>query len=190
MPQPPSDVTHLLREWSDGDRDALDKLMELVVDEVRDLARRALSHESPNHTLQPTELVDEAYLRLVDRKTWWWKDRGQFFASLADLMRRILVDYARRKRAQKRGGGEPKLSLDEGAFRATGPHPDLVLLDDALEVLEEIDPRKHKIVMLRFFIGLTQEEIAKEMGLSVNTVGRQWQAAKLWLQDEMRQDMG
>ncbi len=186
MPDPSTEVTHLLREWSDGDPQALDQLMPMVLDEARDLARRALAGESPGHTLQPTALVNEAYLRLIDRRTYWWKDRREFFASLAELMRRILIDHARRHRAAKRGGGEPRLSLDEGIFAAETPHPDLVALDDALEELEAIDPRRYQIVMLWFFMGLTQKEIAGELGMSINTVGRQWQAAKLWLRHEIR----
>ena len=186
MPEPSSAVTHLLREWSDGDAEALGKLMPLVVDEVRDLARKALALEAPGHTLQPTALVNEVYMRLVDRRTYWWKDRRQFFASLAQLIRRILVDHARRRKAAKRGGGEPKLSLEESILEAAEPHPDLVALDDALDELEAIDPRRHQIVMLYYFMGFTQEEIAREMGLSINTVGRQLQAAKLWLQNAIR----
>ena len=186
MPKTPTEVTHLLQEWSDGDRDALDKLIPLVVDEVRDLARKALASESRSHTWQPTELVHEAYLRLVDRKIYWWKDRGQFFACLADLMRKLLVDHARRRNAAKRGSGELRLSLDEGVFQAKEPDLDLVLLDDALKDLEAIDQRRSQIVKLRIFTGLTQKEIAREMGLSVNTVGRQWQAAKLWLRHQIQ----
>ena len=186
MSDPSTDVTLLLRKWSDGDPQALDKLMPLVIDEVRNLARKALALEAPGHTLQPTALVNEAYLRLIDRRTYWWKDRAQFFSSLAQLMRRILVDHARRRRAAKRGGGEALLSLDEGNLQGPEPHPDLILLDEALKDLEAIDGRRYKIVMLWFFMGLTQQEIARELGLSINTVGRQWQAARRWLQHEMR----
>ena len=186
MADPSSEVTHLLRQWSDGDPQALDKLMPLVIDEVRDLARRALSLESPGHTLQPTALVNEAYLRLIDRRTFWWKDRSQFFSSLAELMRRILVDHARRTRAAKRGGGGVKLVLSEAVLPVAEPHMDLVALDDALKDLEVIDLRKYQIVMLWFFMGLTQEEIGRELGVSVNTVARQWQSARRWLQLELQ----
>ena len=182
-----SEVTDLLRQWSSGDPSALDKLLPLVLDEVRDLARRALALESPSHTLQPTALVNEAYLRLIGRQTYWWRDRAQFFSSLAELMRRILVDHARRHLAAKRGGGEPKLSLDEGIRLVDEPHSELVALDDVLEDLKAIDPRRYQIVMLRFFMGLTQKEIARELGISVNTVGRQWQAAKRWMRHELDQ---
>ena len=187
MAKTASEVTSLLREWSDGDPDALDKLMPLVIDEVRDLARKALALESPAHTLQPTALVNEVYLRLIDRRTYWWQDRAQFFSSLAELMRRILVDHARRHRAAKRGSGEAKLSLDEALLVPSAePNPELLALDDALNDLKAIDLRRYQIVMLWFFMGLTQEEIARELGLSVNTVGRQWQAARRWLQHEIQ----
>jgi RNA polymerase sigma-70 factor (ECF subfamily) len=187
MADTPSEVTDLLRQWTDGDPEALDKLLPLVIDEVRDLAKRALAHESPAHTLQPTALVNEVYLRLIDRRTYWWEDRGQFFGSLAELMRRILVDHARRHKAAKRGRGEAKLSLDE-AIRVplTEPHPDLVALDDALKDLKVIDHRRYKVVMLWFFMGLTQKEIGRELGLSVNTVARQWRGARRWLQHEIQ----
>lgn len=180
-----SEVTHLLRDWSDGDKEALDRLLPLVIDEVRDLARRVLSHESPSHTLQPTALVNEVYMRLIDRKTYWWRDRAQFFGCLADLMRRILVDHARRRRAAKRGGGEAKLPLEEAILPAGETDTDLLALDDALQELKAVDERRYQIVMLWFFVGLTQEEIADELSISVNTVGRQWRAARLWLQHAM-----
>lgn len=185
MPETSTEVTRLLRVWSDGDPRALDQLMPLVMDEVRDLARRALASESKTHTLQPTDLVDEVYLRLVDRRTYWWKDRRQFFACLAQLIRQILVDHARRHRAAKRGGGEALLALEEGLLPTAEPHPQMEALDDALKDLEAIDGRRYRIVMLRFFMGMTQDEIARELGLSVNTVGRQWQSARLWLQHEI-----
>lgn len=185
MIAPSSQVTRLLQDWSIGDPEALDRLLPMVIDEIRDMARRALSGESPHHSLQPTALVNEVYLRLVDRKVYWWKDRSQFFACLSELMRRILVDHARRRRAQKRGSGEAKLSLDEALMVRDGPHPDILALDDALEELYKIDERRYRIVMLWFFVGLTQQEIADELSISVNTVGRQWQTAKRWLQQEL-----
>ncbi|MEM7584115.1 MAG: ECF-type sigma factor [Acidobacteriota bacterium] len=186
MTNPSNDVTHLLREWSAGDPDALDKLIPLVADEVRDLARRAMDGESPNHTLQPTALVNEVYLKLVDRKTWWWKDRSQFFSALARLMRRILVDHARKKNAEKRGGGEPKMSLDENFHRLPEIPDDILALNEALEELKEIDPERHDIVELWYFMGLKQKEIAREKGLSINTVGRKLKTAKIWLRERMR----
>ncbi len=181
MPRTSTEVTRLLRAWTDGEPEALDQLMQLVIDDVRTLAQRALSSEAPNHTLQPTELVDEAYLRLIDRKTFWWKDRRQFFKSLADLMKRILVDHARRRKAAKRGGGEPKLPLEEGMLPALEPDTDIEALNEALDELKEIDERRYQIIMLWFFVGLTQKEIARELDMSINTVGRQWKAARLWL---------
>lgn len=186
MPDTSTDVTRLLRRWSDGDPDALEKLIPLVMDEVQALARKALAGEAPGHTLQPTALVNEVYLRLVGRKTYWWKDRAQFFSSLAEVMRQILVDHARRRRAAKRGGGEAPLSLDEGIFQTPEPHPDLLPLDEALRDLKEIDYRRYQVVMLWFFMGLTQRDIARELGMSINTVGRQWRAARRWLQHAMR----
>lgn len=183
-----TEVTRLLRNWSDGDPAALERLLPMVVDEARDLARRALASENAGHTLQPTALVNEAYLRLVDRETYWWRDRSQFFACLAQLMRRILVDHARRRRAAKRGGGEAPLPLDEAILPSGGPPADLVALDEALVDLEAIDERRYRIVMLWFFVGLTQEEIAHELAISVNTVGRQWQAARRWLRHRLRND--
>ena len=181
MSPPSTKVTRLLRAWTDGEPEALDQLMQLVFDDVRALAQKALRHEAPNHTLQPTELVDEAYLRLIDRKTFWWHDRSQFFSCLADLMRKILVDHARRRKAAKRGGGEPKLPLDEGMLPALEPDTDIEALNEALDELKEIDERRYQVIMLWFFVGLTQKEIARELGMSINTVGRQWKAARLWL---------
>ncbi len=182
MPTPSTEVTRLLQSWSAGDKDALDQLIPLIYDDVRDLARRAMAGEAPGHTLQPTALVAEAYERLVDRKSWDWRDRKQFFSTLADLMRRILVDHARRRSAAKRGGGAPKLPLEEGMLPALERDTDMVALDEALEELKAIDERRYRIVMLWFFVGLTQKEIARELGMSINTVGRQWQATRLWLQ--------
>lgn len=186
MSTPSSEVTRLLQDWSTGDPEALARLIPMVFDDIRDMARRVLSGEVPNHSLQPTALVNEVYLRLVDRRTYLWQDRGQFFASLSELMRRILVDHARRKKSLKRGKGEPKLSLDEAVLVSIEAHPDLVALDDALDVLKTIDERRYQIVMLSFFVGLTQEEIAQELSISVNTVGRQWQTAKRWLYQQLQ----
>ncbi len=186
MPPTSTEVTRLLQGWSTGDKDALDRLIPLIFDDVKDLARRALAGEAPGHTLQPTALVAEAYERLVDRKTYDWRDRKQFFSSLADLMRQILVDHARRNKALKRGGGEPKLPLDEGMLPALERDTDLIALDDALKELKVISERRYQIVMLWFFVGLTQKEIAVELGMSINTVGRQWQATKLWLERRIR----
>ncbi len=186
MPTPSTEVTRLLQSWSAGDKDALDQLIPLIYDDIRDLARRAMAGEAPGHTLQPTALVAEAYERLVDRKSWDWRDRKQFFSTLADLMRRILVDHARRRSAAKRGGGAPRLPLEEGMLPALERDTDLVALDEALEELKVISERRYRIIMLWFFVGLTQQEIARELGISINTVGREWKATRLWLQRRIR----
>ena len=185
MNKPSGDVTRLLRAWSDGDLDALNELLPLILDEARMIARRALAGEGDGYTLEPTELVNEAYLRLVERKTFWWQGRAQFFCAVAELMRRILVDRARKKKAAKRGGGAANLSLDESIFQVDEPHPDLALLDDALNVLKKMDQSKYDVVMLWFFVGLTQKEIARELEIGINTVGRRWTAARAFLRLEM-----
>lgn len=177
-------VTRLLKEWGAGSPQALDQLMPQVYDHVRDLAARALAHEPDDHTLQPTALVNEAYLRLAGRRSVQWENREQFFGFLADLMRRILVDHARRQRANKRGGDAVKVELrdvDVPAMRS----PDLLALDDALQGLEAIDPRQCRIVELKFFVGLRDKETAEVLGISVKTVERQWRAAKAWLRREL-----
>lgn len=153
------------------------------------IARKALSQE-PHQTLQPTELVNEAYMRLVKRKTFWWQGRVQFFCAVAELMRRILVDRARHKNAKKRGAGMPVLSLDETLFQVSEPPADMILLDDALDTLKKLDETKYRIVMLWFFVGLTQSEIARELNLSVNTVGRYWQVARAILRSEISRAYG
>lgn len=181
-------VTELLQAWSGGSPEALDRLLPMIMEEVRSLARKALSLESRHNTLEPTELVSEAYLRLVDRDTHWWRDRVQFFSALAELMRRILVDRARRRLAAKRGGGERPVTLEEKSLVSTTPDPELVSLDESLQSLRDLDPKKYRIIMLWFFVGLTQEEIARELGISVNTVGRQWKAAQRWLGQETRKN--
>ena len=184
------EVTELLRAWSEGDGAALNRLLPLVLDEARMIARKALASEAKDITLEPTELINEVYMRLVVRKSYWWKDRVQFFSSLAELMRRILVDRARKRKAAKRGSGVPALSLDETVFHVDDPHPDLVLLDDVLEDLKSVDRKRYDIVMLWFFVGLTQAEIARELNISVNTVARQWQVARTWLRLEMDRASG
>ena len=181
------EVTRLLREWSEGDPAALDQLLPIVLDEVRSLARRALAHESPGHTLQPTAVVNEVYLRLIRRRTFWWRDRAQFFATLAELIRRILVDHARRRDAAKRGGGARALTLDELTLASTELPPYLLALDEALEKLERIDSRRYQIVVQTFFVGLNHEEVARAMNISVSTVRRQWKSTKRWLQAELDQ---
>ncbi|MCP4654136.1 MAG: sigma-70 family RNA polymerase sigma factor [bacterium] len=177
-------VTQLLKEWGAGSPQALGQLMPQVYDHVRDLAARALAHEPDAHTLQPTALVNEAYLRLAGRRSVRWKNREQFFGFLADLMRRILVDHARRQRAGKRGGDAARVGLGEIDVPALRS-PDLLALDDALRGLEAIDLRQCRIVELKFFVGLQDRETAEVLSISVKTVERQWRAAKAWLHREL-----
>jgi RNA polymerase sigma factor (TIGR02999 family) len=179
------DVSTLLRAWSDGDQDALDKLTPIVYSELRRLAGRYMRGERTGHSLQTTALVNEAYLRLVDYKSMRWQNRAHFFAVSAQLMRRILVDYARRHNL-KRGGDVPHVSLDEAASIAGGQDTDLVALDRAMHALARIDPRKVQVVEMRFFGGLNVEETAEVLRISTVTVKRDWRAAKLWLYREMR----
>jgi RNA polymerase sigma-70 factor (ECF subfamily) len=176
----PHEVTQLLAEWSRGDRSALDRLMPLVYDELRRLARHYLSRERPGHTLQTTALVNEAYLRLVDQKA-TWQSRSHFFGIAAELMRRILVDHARSHQYSKRGGGAQKISLNEAVLMARERSSDLVALDEALTNLAAFDPRKARVVELRFFGGLNVEETAEMLEVSTNTVKRDWTTARAWL---------
>jgi RNA polymerase sigma factor (TIGR02999 family) len=184
-----SEVTALLDRWSGGDREALDELIPLIFEDVRELARRHLAHEPPGHTLQPTALVHEVYLRLEKRRTVSWKNREQFFGFLAQLIRRILVDHARGHRRTKRGGGRRPLSLEDVFGLSDVRHPELVALDDALKDLARIDPRQSRIVELRYFIGLTLEQIAAVLGLSLTTVNREWKTARMWLLRELSREM-
>jgi RNA polymerase sigma factor (TIGR02999 family) len=181
MTPTPADVTGLLAEWSNGDREAYDKLVPLVYEELHRLAHRYMSRESAGRTMQTTELVNEAYLRLVGQRRVRWQNRAHFFAISAEVMRRILVDHARRRRYQKRGGGAHKISLHETAAVSPQPARDLVALDEALKELSEFDPRKARVVELRFFGGLSVEETAEVLGVSPNTVVRDWSTARAWL---------
>ena len=176
-----SEVTALLDRWSGGDREALGELIPLVFDDVRELARRLMAREAPGHTLQPTALVHEVYLRLEGRRSVQWKNRQQFFGFLAQLIRRILVDHARRHRRAKRGGGLRPLALDDVVGLGEMRHPELLAVDDALKDLADIDPRQSRVVELRFFIGLTMEQIAEVLGVSLATVNREWKTARMWL---------
>jgi RNA polymerase sigma factor (TIGR02999 family) len=179
-------VTQLLVEWSHGDQDALERLTPLVYSELRRLARRHLSRERSDHTLQSTALVHEAYLRLVDQRNVQWQNRAHFFGVAAQLIRRILIDHARARQAGKRGAGACLLSLDEALDAPSGGRPlDIVALDDALEQLAKIDPRQSRIVELRFFAGLTVQETAEVLNISTPTVNREWNAAKAWLFREL-----
>jgi RNA polymerase sigma-70 factor, ECF subfamily len=177
----PPDVTQLLLAWRDGDRAALDELLPLVNDELRRLARRYLRRESPGHTLQSLALVNEAYLRLIDQRNVDWQNRAHFFGVAAQLMRRILIDHARKAHYQKRGGGAIQVSLDEAAAVTEARAAELLAVDEALERLTAMDARKGRIVELRFFGGLSLEETAEVMNISSPTVQREWRAAKAWL---------
>ncbi len=182
---PPRDVTAILLSWSEGDPDAPARLMPFVYDELRRLARGYLQRERADHTLQPTALVNEAYLRIVDQTRVSWQNRAQFFGLAAQLMRHILVDHARARAAQKRGGAERKLSLDEAWMAPEERAMELVRLDEALRDLAEMDERKSRVVEMRFFGGLTTEETAAALGVSEKTVMRDWRIAKLWLHREL-----
>ena len=178
-------VTTLLRAWRGGDQAAFERLTPLVYDELRRRARRYLRGERPDHTLRPTALVHEVYLRLVNLDQVDWQDRTHFFVLAARQMRRILVDSARARRFQKRGGGAVSVTFDE-QLAVSGRETDLVALDDALELLAATDQRKSRVVELRFFGGLTNEEIAAALCISTDTVTRDWQMAKLWLRRELK----
>jgi RNA polymerase sigma-70 factor, ECF subfamily len=182
---PPHEVTELLLDWSEGNHAALNKLMPLVYRELRRLAHQYLSKERDGHTLQTTDLVHEAYLRLVDQRRVQWQNRTHFFGVAAQLMRRILVDHARRHKRVKRGGGVPMVSLDQVAMVARQPTFDVVALDEALARLAELDERKARIVELRFFGGLSVEETGHFLKVAPITVMREWKMAKAWLHREL-----
>ena len=175
----------LLRAWREGDETALEALMPLVHDELRRIARRCLYGERANHSVQATELVNEAYLRLVDVQHVDWQNRTHFLAMSARLMRRVLVDLARSKGADKRGGGAVRVTLDEAAIGGVAPDADVIRLDDALQALAALDDRKSRVVELRFFGGLTVEETAIALEVSSKTVLRDWEFARAWLQREL-----
>jgi len=181
----PSEVTQLLVDWTGGNKAALDQLMPLVYKELRRLASSYLRKERRDHTLNSVGLVNEAYLRLVDYSNLRWQDRAQFFGLAAQVMRRILIDHARRHHYAKRGGGSPNVSLDETAVFSEERASDLVALDDALTSLASIDPRKSQVVELRFFGGLNIEETAEVLNLSSMTVRREWRWAKAYLHQEI-----
>jgi len=181
----PSRVTKLLQCWRAGDRRALDAVLPLVYDELRRLAHYHLRNERPDHTLQSTALVHEAYFRLVGQDFPGWESRAHFFAIAAQLMRQILVDYARRHRASKRGSGVCMLTLDDAVALPQRKDVDVVALDDALKTLAEVDPRQSRVVELRFFAGLSLEETSEVMGIAAATVQRDWTAARAWLHREI-----
>jgi RNA polymerase sigma-70 factor (ECF subfamily) len=178
-------VTELLQAWSRGDQAAFDQLAPIIYTELRRLARRYMAHERPDHTLQPTALVHEAYMRLADLRNLHWKNRIHFFAISAQVMRRVLVDFARSRERRKRGGTSKLLSLDECANLGTHYDAALLALDEALNVLALEDARKCQVVEMKFFGGLSTDEIARSLRVSPDTVLRDWKLAKLWLLREM-----
>lgn len=180
-----NEVTQLLINWSNGDKAALDELIPLVQAELRRVARRHLAREHPGHTLQTSALINEAYLRLVDQDGVAWQNRAHFFAMAAQVMRHILVDHARRHRYAKRGGGVRNVSLDEASVRLDRRTVEVVALNDALDTLAALDPRKGQIIELRFFGGLTIDETAEVMKISSPTVQREWRSARAWLRREL-----
>ena len=180
-----NEVTQLLLDWGNGDESALDKLMPLVYEELRRLARRHLNRERPGQTLQTTDLIHETYLKLVDQHRVKWQNRAHFFGVSAQLMRRILVDLARRRNRMKRGGGVPVLALEENLVASQKPPLDLVAFDEALTRLAVIDARKARVVELRFFGGLEVEETAEFLSVSPVTVMRDWKMARTWLHKEI-----
>ena len=185
MNRPSAEVTQLLQQWSNGQEQALDRLLPQIHAELRKLAASYLRKERPSHTLQPTALVNEAFLKLVDQRAVKWQNRAHFFGIAAQAMRRILVDHARAHGAGKRGGGERRVSLDDAPAIAGTVDVDVLALDEALTRLATIDPQQSRVVELRFFGGLTMEETAEVMQISPATVGREWRMAKAWLFAEL-----
>jgi RNA polymerase sigma factor (TIGR02999 family) len=183
--QPSSQITVLLQGWRAGDRKASDELLALVYDELRRLAHYHLRNERSGHTLQSTALVHEAYFRLIGQELPKWEGRTHFFAIAAQLMRQVLVDYARRRRASKRGSGACLVTLDDAVALPQRKDLDVIALDDALQALAEIDPRQSQVVELRFFAGLSLEETSEVMGIATATVQRDWTAARAWLHREI-----
>jgi RNA polymerase sigma factor (TIGR02999 family) len=182
---PSHEVSDLLVDWGNGDQTALDKLIPLVYDELRRMAHRYMARENPDHTLQTTALVNDAYLRLVDQRRTRWQNRAQFFGIAARLMRRVLVDHARSHTCEKRGGAAIHVPLDEGTALSPERAADVLALDEALNQLTTIDPRKGQIVELRYFGGFTVEETASLLDVSDVTVMRDWSLAKAWLRREI-----
>jgi RNA polymerase sigma factor (TIGR02999 family) len=185
-PESADQATDLLAAWTAGDRGALDRLVPIVESELRLLAHRYLRRERPDHTLQTTALVNEAYLKLVDQRRAQWQNRAHFFGIAAQIMRRILIDHARKIAYLKRGGGAPKVALDEACAIADERAAELVALDDALNSLGRLDERKRQVVEMRYFGGLSVEETAEVLGVHPDTVGREWRRAKAFLRRELQ----
>lgn len=181
-----NDITQILQQWSAGDELAAQRLFPLIYDELRKRAQSYMIRERENHTLQPTALVNEAFLKLIDQNRINWQNRAHFFGVASTLMRQILVDHARARSAEKRGEGTVSLSLNDVQVSIEERAADLVALDEALEKLAEFDERKAKIVEMRFFGGLTEEEIAENLDISARTVQRDWKTARLWLYRELK----
>ena len=181
MDRTSAEVTRLLKDWTNGQEQALDRLVPQIHSELRKLAASYLRKERPDHTLQPTALVNEAFLKLIDQRAVKWQNRAHFFGIAAQAMRRILVDHARAHAADKRGGGVRKLPLDDALMISGKTDIDLLALDEALTRLAVIDPQQSRVVELRFFGGLTMDETAEVMRISLATVGREWRMAKAWL---------
>jgi RNA polymerase sigma factor (TIGR02999 family) len=179
------DVTRLLAAWTEGDRAALDRLLPLVYDELRRIAKRHMDREPPGHTLQPTALVNTLYVRLEGLRTVSWRDRAHFFGTVAGMMRRILLDYARKRRSLKRGKGIELLALDEARDAFAQRDLELMALDDALKDLARIDERRSRVVEMRFFAGLTYEEIGEVVGLSGEMVKKDFRVARTWLHEQL-----
>jgi len=184
-PLPPDEVTRLLVAWRDGQPGALDRLIPLVYDELRRQARRQLRRERVGHTLQPTALVHEAFLRLAGQSQAQWQNRRQFFAVASRVMRRVLVDQARARAASKRGDGLTRVALDDAVATGASPDVDVLALDQALDRLEQLDPRQARVVELRYFGGMSAAEAAEAVGLSLATVNRDWAMARAWLFREL-----
>ena len=184
-----SEVTALLKQWTDGRQDALERLVPVVHAELRKLAASYMRRERPDHTLQPTALVNEAFMKLVDQRAVQWRNRAHFFGIAAQAMRRILVDHARARASAKRGAAERPVPLDDVAVAGAMPDPTLVALDEALTRLEHLDTQQSRVVELRFFGGLTMEETAVVLGVSPATVGREWACARAWLHAELQAEV-
>ena len=181
-----TDITALLVDWNNGDKSAMERLLPLVEKELHRLAHAYMRRENPNHTLQTTALINETYLRLVDQRKVQWQNRAHFFGIAAQIMRRILLNYARDQNRQKRGGKAIHVSLSEALITPAEKDREIIALNDALNRLEEVDERKAKVVELRFFGGLTVEEVAEVLKISTVTVLRDWAFAKAWLSREMQ----
>ena len=182
----PTEITTLLKAWGGGNQAALDRLAERVYAELRAMARRYMKNERPDNTLQTTALVHEVYLRMVDATKVEWRERAQFFAMAAQMMRRILVDAARARRSQKRGGLAVKVNLEETAVLSPGRDRSILALDEALAAFSQVAPRQAKVVELRYFGGLTEEEIVAVLNISPRTVRRDWEFARAWLLRELK----